>query len=168
MNENAIEPQLRDKLRDVLANYIKSKNMRNTLERFSILDHILQLQDHFNIDQLYEAIEPQFHVSKATVYNTVELLCDCNILRKHFFNENQAVYELCEHHHHHLVCTSCGGLNVVDNKSIDSFIGSIGIENFNPEFSALTIYGKCNPCAAKKQPAPSQNNENHQNNNNLN
>lgn len=124
--------------------------MRHTPERTAILDKILDMETHFSIDDLYERIEPEFHVSKATVYNTVELLCDCRILRKHFFKDNQAFYELCAHQHHHLVCSDCGDLRTVSIGAIDDYLGSIKVQGFNPDFSSLTIYGICSPCSRKK------------------
>ena len=58
--------------------------MRQTPERFAILDKTLEQKVHFDIDELYKNIEADYHVSRSTVYNTVELLCECNILRKHY------------------------------------------------------------------------------------
>lgn len=150
MNNQSIDSRIKEKLKSVLADYIKEKGMRQTPERYTILNKIIDMNVHFNIDELYERIEPEFHVSRATVYNTVELLCDCKILRKHYFNENQAVYELCYHNHHHLVCNSCGELKVIANDNIDDYLASIKPRGFNPEFSSLTIYGTCSPCNRKK------------------
>ncbi len=151
MSEIKITPELRAKLQAILSDYIKEKKMRQTPERVAILDKILDMDTHFSIDELYEVLEPEFHVSKATVYNTVELLCDCRILRKHFFKDNQGVYELCAYQHHHLVCSDCGGLRTVSIGAIDEYLGSIKVRGFDPDFSSLTIYGTCSPCSKKKR-----------------
>ena len=50
-----------------------------------------------------------YRVSRATLYNTIELLLDCNLVRKHQFGENQAQYEksFTNNQHDHLICTEC-------------------------------------------------------------
>ena len=103
MKKKHVDQSLRDHLKETFAVYIKSKKMRQTPERFAILDKTLEQKVHFDIDELYKNIEADYHVSRSTVYNTVELLCECNILRKHYLNETQAVYELADDRHLHLI-----------------------------------------------------------------
>lgn len=149
MKKNNVDQTLREKLKQSFATYIKSKRMRQTPERFAILDKALEQNVHFDIDELYKDIEAEYHVSRSTVYNTIELLCECNILRKHYLNETQAVYELAEDKHLHLICLKCGSVKEVDGTQVSEYLSSLKMRGFHPSFSSVNIYGLCSACSRK-------------------
>lgn len=149
MKKNTVDPSLRDHLKESFATYIKSKKMRQTPERFAILDKVLEQKVHFDIDELYKDIEGDYHVSRSTVYNTVELLCECNILRKHYLNETQAVYELAEDMHLHLICLKCGAVKEVHDEKVGEYLSTLRFRGFSPSFSSTNIYGICSACMRK-------------------
>lgn len=75
-------------IKDVLRNYLLEKGFRNTPERYTILEEIYSLDDHFNVDDLYiMMLQKKYHVSKATIYNTIEIFLDAGLIRKHQFGE---------------------------------------------------------------------------------
>ncbi len=75
-------------IKDVLKQYLQEKGFRNTPERYTILDEIYNLDHHFNVDDLYlMMIQKKYHVSKATIYNTLEIFLDAGLIRKHQFSE---------------------------------------------------------------------------------
>ncbi len=75
-------------IKDVLRQYLQEKKYRNTPERYTILEEIYNLDRHFNVDELYfNMIEKKYHVSKATIYNTIEIFLDAGLIRKHQFGE---------------------------------------------------------------------------------
>lgn len=75
-------------IRDVLKNYLQDKGFRNTPERYTILEEIYSLDHHFNVDDLYLIMmQKKYHVSKATIYNTIEIFLDAGLIRKHQFGE---------------------------------------------------------------------------------
>lgn len=79
-------------IKEVLRQYLQKKKYRNTPERYTILEEIYNLGDHFNVDQLYlNMIEKKYHVSKATIYNTIEIFLDAGLIRKHQFGEKTSV-----------------------------------------------------------------------------
>jgi Fur family ferric uptake transcriptional regulator len=51
-----------------------------------------------------------YRVSRATLYNTIELLLECGLVRKHQFGKNQAQYEKSyfDHQHDHFIYTDTG------------------------------------------------------------
>lgn len=149
MRKNHVDQSLREHLRETFATYIKSKNMRQTPERFAILDKALEQKVHFDIDELYKDIEGEYHVSRSTVYNTIELLCECNILRKHYLNETQAVYELAEDKHLHLICLKCGAVKEVDGSVVSEYLSGLKFRGFHTTFSSVNIYGLCSACSRK-------------------
>lgn len=75
-------------IKEVLKQYLQEKNFRNTPERYTILEEIYNLNTHFNVDDLYmRMMEKKYHVSKATIYNTLEIFLDAGLIRKHQFGE---------------------------------------------------------------------------------
>ncbi|MDR2204562.1 MAG: transcriptional repressor [Flavobacteriaceae bacterium] len=77
-----------DVIKEVLKQYIRDKNFRNTPERYTILEEIYNMDQHFNVEDLYLLMnEKNYHVSKATVYNTIDIFLDAGLIRKHQFGE---------------------------------------------------------------------------------
>ena len=75
-------------IKDVLRQYLLEKGFRNTPERYTILEEIYNMDHHFNVDDLYLLMmQKKYHVSKATIYNTIEIFLDAGLIRKHQFGE---------------------------------------------------------------------------------
>ena len=101
-------------IREVLKQYLVDKGFRNTPERYTILDEIYDLEHHFNVDDLYLLMmQKKYHVSKATIYNTIEIFLDAGLVRKHQFGEKtltSSSYEKSyfDKQHDHLVIYKTG------------------------------------------------------------
>lgn len=105
------EPIDGDGVREAFKRYLRGRGEKCTAARLHVLDAALQLQDHFEAEQvLYLLKENGLHVGKATVYRTLPLLVDCGVLKQVRFDVKQAHYELAfgEDPHDHMVCRRCG------------------------------------------------------------
>ena len=83
--------EILNQARDLFEVYLEQNGHRKTPERFAVLHEIYSYIGHFDIEQLFSRMQDsEFRVSRATLYNTMELLIDCNLVRKHQIGEKNA------------------------------------------------------------------------------
>ncbi len=140
--------------REILTNHLKlGRKQRTTPERYAILDAILEIQGHFDADSLYYRLAASgVKVSKATVYNTLDILQDCGLVSKYRFAESTSRYEKAfgRPQHHHLICLQCGDIIEFINEKLEEIQDTVCTDkNFSAQSSTLQIFGTCSKCRKK-------------------
>ncbi len=132
--------------------YLDAHNLRRTPERYAILKHVMDINGHFTIEELQQMLDGDgFRVSRSTVYNTVELLIEAKMLRRHVFEQMQIQYERITLPHTHLICTTCGKVKEVRDPNFAAFMNARRFNAFNVDHYSLYVYGTCSTCARKSK-----------------
>lgn len=102
-----------EKAKEIFLDFLLRKKLRKTPERFAILEEIYENSGHFDVESLYISMKNKnYRVSRATVYNTLDLLVACDLVTKHQFGKNLALYEKSYEYkqHDHVICTKTGNI----------------------------------------------------------
>ncbi len=137
---------------ELLNKYLTANKMRKTPERFMILEEIYKTEGHFDIEWLYKHILSKGHnVSKATIYNTMEVLTASGLVLRHDFDTARASYEKCGKNHNHIVCVMCGKVAEFEDMEIPE-LEDKAAESSNYEIFShrIYLYGLCPNCATKR------------------
>lgn len=135
--------------------YLRNRGMRRTVERFALLEQIMNASGHVTAEELQQAVSAAgYPVATATVYSTLKLLIDCGLVESRQFGTQATVYERAGHQqgrHHHLICSVCGKIKEVRDPALDSMIASRHFAGFSQSDYSLNIYGICSSCSRKRR-----------------
>ena len=141
--------------KETLSKYLAERKLRPTRERFLLLEEIMKTNDHFDADELFASLGAKgLKASRATVYNTLDLLAECGLISKYRFGENHSRYEKAfgRPRHDHLICLECGDIIEFVNEKLDDIQKEVCEERkFKLQNSTLQIFGVCSKCQIKRK-----------------
>jgi Fur family transcriptional regulator, ferric uptake regulator len=130
---------------------LKERGLKSTGQRDDIARVFFGIGRHISAEELYAEVKKVSpHVGYATIYRTLRLLRECNLLQERHFDEGQARYEAVDgHHHDHFICERCGKIIEFENDSIERLQEAVA-RQLGAELRRhkMELYGLCAECLA--------------------
>jgi Fur family ferric uptake transcriptional regulator len=146
----------KDRFKEIL----KQKGLKVTNQRVRVLEVLSNSPDkHLTAEEIYELIKADYpEIGLATVYRTIQLLLELNLIDHINLDDGFVRYEIgnmdenpMKHHHHHLICLTCGKVFSFEDDLLDELEKRI-MDNvsFKVLDHEVKLYGKCKDCLAKE------------------
>lgn len=136
-----------EKFREYLSS--RPRPQRYTEQQRDMVKYIFSQHNHFDADQLIEEMKQKgFHVSRATIYRTLNKLVDAGLLRRldigpRMYYEHDYGYP----QHEHLICQRCHKMIEFQYPEMESILREVCQQNdFQLEGHSFVIRGVCGAC----------------------
>jgi Fur family ferric uptake transcriptional regulator len=133
---------------------LRENGHRLTPQRMLVIEALHNADKHISAEEIYEQLHSRYpYANISTVYRTLELLKELNLVTETDFGEGRVRYHVAEKgHHHHLVCRNCGKITDLDESALyplqDTLLEKYG---FDADLRHLAISGECCDCRGKKK-----------------
>jgi Fur family ferric uptake transcriptional regulator len=130
---------------------LKERGLKSTAQRDDIARVFFGLGHHISAEELYAQVKKiNPHVGYATIYRTLRLLKECELVSERHFDEGQARYEpVSERHHDHFICERCGRIIEFENEVIERLQQMVARQlGAQLRRHKMELYGLCANCQA--------------------
>ncbi len=124
-----------------------------TTARAIIYETLEANQAHMTAYEVYEAVKPRLpSLNLSTVYRTLEYLTHQGLISVADVGASMPIYEAASNTHHHLVCQSCGNIQIMDHDQVKAFFEKVSQEyQFTIHTNHLILFGLCEKCRVVKE-----------------
>ena len=131
---------------------LRSKGYKATPQRIAICRIALNSRAHPSAQQVYDEVKKIYPtVSLATVYKTLEVLRDLDLVQEINFPKGQARFDSYMNPHINLVCLKCGNITDLDDTIIKEITRKVtAFAKFKPTGQRMDVYGICQKCSSTK------------------
>lgn len=130
----------------IFREHLANKKLKLTKQREIILEAFLE-SDHISAEDLYREISKgNVHVGLATIYRTLNLLCEIGIGQQRHFGDIKTLYDNVarKKHHDHLICEKCGKIIEFESPDIERLQEEMATSHgFTLNRHRLELYGNC-------------------------
>ncbi|MEF9945767.1 MAG: Fur family transcriptional regulator [Lachnospiraceae bacterium] len=140
---------------------LKEKGLKVTNQRLLVLQVLEENADrHMAAEDIYELVREDYpDIGLATVYRTVQLLLEMQLVDKINLDDGCVRYEIghlfdgeVKHHHHHLICKTCGKVTPFEDDLLEELEKHIEETNgFHVLDHELKFYGQCKECRLQNE-----------------
>lgn len=142
---------------------LKEKGLKVTNQRLLVLQVLAEHGDeHMTAEDIFELVKEDYpEIGLATIYRTVQLLLDMQLVDRIMLDDGCVRYEIGDfldeqeghrHHHHHLICTECGSVSAFRDDLLEDLEAYIEEETgFQVTDHELKFYGVCKKCREEKR-----------------
>ncbi len=139
---------------------LRTNGLKVTNQRIAILEVLNNRPGkHLTAEEIYDYVRKKFpDIGLATVYRTIQLLSELNLIDKLNLDDGYVRYEIgsrnqeeSSHHHHHLICLECGNIYAFQDDLLENLENRIKeILGFEVTDHEVKLYGHCKKCLGEE------------------
>jgi len=144
-----------DRQMELFHSRLKDRGLKSTGQRDDIARVFFGLGQHISAERLYAEVKKiNPHVGYATIYRTLRLLKECELVSERHFDDGQARYEVVsDKHHDHFICERCGKIIEFENEGLERLQDTVARElKAVLTRHKMELYGICSDCLATGAP----------------
>lgn len=129
-----------------VAERLSNSGIKPSFARMQVYNYLMASKDHPTVDTIYNALVDTIPtLSKTTVYNTLKVFMEANLVKSLNLYENEKRYDIIDDNHSHFICEKCD--NIYDIPYEDTNLLPEGYGKFKIKEKQILLKGICESCS---------------------